>query len=270
MDGGLAVGRPEGALAIALGISQLLYLVTVSTLGIRLMSLAVRTRKLPESFLAVHFILCCGLGYLLLMISLPAAHQPGLLPPQAITPMIGVGHLLCCVGVFAGVCFNYLVFRPGQTWALRLVWLSAITMTTGYVGYGLTGGFSTGRFAGVWFWLFYGTYIAAAAWVMVEPLRYHGVMRRRLRLGLADPLVANRFVLWGSGSVCRFAMLVTGAVPPALFERIPSELWPNVAWLTFIAVAIAGLGLSVAYWLTFFPTRAYVRFVTRRHTLVES
>ena len=45
--------------------------------------------------------------------------------------MIGVGHLLCCVGVFGGVCFNYLVFRPGQTWAHRLVWLSAVTMTTG-------------------------------------------------------------------------------------------------------------------------------------------
>jgi hypothetical protein len=238
----------------------------VLTLGVRLLLLAVRTRKLPESFLAAHFILCCGLGYLLLVISLPAAHQPGLMPPGVVASMNGVGHLLCCVGVFGGICFNYLVFRPKRAWALRLVWLSAVTMTAGYVGYGLTGGFSHGRFAGVWFWLFYGTYIAGAAWVMVEPFHYYGVMRRRLRLGLADPLVANRFILWGSGSVCRFTMLVTGAVPAALFDRIPPELWPSVTWLTFIAVAIAGFGLSVTYWLTFFPTRGYVRFVTQRHS----
>jgi hypothetical protein len=125
MDGGIGIERPEGALAILLGISQLLYLVTVFTLGIRLMLLAYRTRKLPESCLAAHFVLCCGLGYLLLMIGLTAAHQPGLLSSRVIAPMIGVGHLLCCVGVFGGICFNYLVFRPGQTWALRLVWLSA-------------------------------------------------------------------------------------------------------------------------------------------------
>jgi hypothetical protein len=269
MDGGIGIERPDGALAILLGISQLVYLVTVLTLGIRLMLLAVRTRKLPESFLAAHFILCCGLGYLLLIIGLSAAHQPGLMPPQVVVSMSSVGHLLCCVGVFGGICFNYLVFRPKRTWALRLVWLSALTMATGYVGYGLTGGFSHGRFAGVWFWLFYGTYIAGAAWVMVEPLRYYGVMRRRLRLGLADPLVVNRFVLWGSGSVCRLAMLVMGAVPGALFEHIPPALWPDANWITFIAVAIAGLGVSVTYWLTFFPTRAYVRFVTQRHNPVE-
>jgi hypothetical protein len=269
MGGGLDAGRPEGALAILLGISQLLYLVTVLTLGVRLTLLAYRSRKLPESFLAAHFILCCGFGYALLVIGLSASHQPGLLSPQVIAPMIGVGHFLSCVGVFGVVCFNYLVFRPGQTWALRLVWLSAVTMTTGYVGYGLTGGFSHGYFAGVWFWLFYGTYIAAAAWVMAEPIRYYGIMRRRLRLGLTDPLVVNRFILWGGGSVCRFAMLVTGVVSGALFEHIPPELWPDVNWLTYIAVAIAGFGLSVTYWLTFFPTRAYVRFVTRRDIPVE-
>lgn len=269
MDGGVAIARPEGSLAILLGVSQLLYLAIMLTLGVRLMLLAVRTQKLPESFLAAHFILCCGLGYLLLIIGLTGAYQPGLMPPRVATSLNGVGHLLSCVGVFGGICFNYLVFRPKQTWALRLVWLSALTMATGYVGYGLSGGFSDGRFAGVWFWLFYGTYIAGAAWVVVEPLRYYRVMRRRLRLGLADPLVVNRFVLWGSGSVCRLAMLVVGAVVPAFFDRISPEFWPIISSWTLIAAAIAGLGVAFSYWLTFFPTRAYVRFVTQRHSAVE-
>ena len=36
-------------------------------------------------------------------------------------------------------------------------------------------------------------------WGAVESLRYYALMRRRLRLGLADPLVTNRFLLWGLG-----------------------------------------------------------------------
>jgi hypothetical protein len=92
-------------------------------------------------------------------------------------------------------------------------------------------------------------------------------MRRRLRLGLADPLVANRFLLWGGGSVCRFVMLVLGAATPTLLlQHISPEIWPTVVSITLILVAIAGLGVSVSYWLVFFPTRAYARLITRRHS----
>ena len=45
--------------------------------------------------------------------------------------------------------------------------------------------------------------------------------------------------------------------------------FPTAAWLraTLVVLCVAsGLGLfaSVSYWLTFFPTRAYARFVQRR------
>jgi hypothetical protein len=260
---------PEGGLAVLLIVSQLLYLVTVLTLGTRLLLLSKRTRQLPEALLASHFVLCAGIGYLLLVIGHPAAYQPGLLPARAIAPLIGAGHFLSCLGVFAGACFNRLVFRRSETWSRALVWLSALTMSAGFLGYWLNGGFSHGRFEGIWFWLFYGTYIAVAAWVMAEPLRYYGAARRRLRLGLAEPLVANRFLLWGSGSACRFVMLVAGATPPVLFRHIPPELFSDVTSLTLITVAFAGLGVSVTYWLTFFPSRAYVRFVTQRQLPAE-
>ena len=259
---------PEGALAVLLGISQLVYIVIVLTLGIRLARLAKRARKLPEALLCVHFLACCSLGYLLLGIGIPAAYQPGFLPAAVIAPLIAVGHFTSSVGVWTGAAFNWLVFQREASWARALVWLSAITLATGYVGAGLSGGFSRGTLEGVWIWLVYGTYTATAAWVMVEPLRHYAVMRRRLRLGLADPLVANRFLLWGSGSVCRFVMLVMGAAPSLLVHQIPPETWPTVVSITLIAVAIAGLGVSVSYWLVFFPTPAYVRFITRRHAAV--
>jgi hypothetical protein len=261
---------PEGILAVLLGVSQLVYVVIVLTLGIRLALLAKRARKVPEALLCVHFLLCCSLGYLLLGIGIPAAYQPGFLPTWAIAPLIAVGHLASSVGVWTGVAFNWLVFRREVAWARLLVWLSAITLAAGYVGAALSGGFSRGTLEGVWVWLIYGTYTAAAAWVMLEPLRHYTVMRRRLRLGLADPLVANRFLLWGGGSVCRFVMLVTGALPTLLVRHIPPEIWPTVVSITLISVAIAGLGVSVSYWLVFFPTRAYARLITRRHAAVRA
>ena len=259
---------PEGPLAVLLGISQTLYVLIVLTLGIRLALLASRTRKLPEALLCVHFLLCCSLGYLLLGIGIPAAYQPGFLPTWAIAPLIAAGHLTSSVGVWTGVAFNWLVFRREAVWARYLVWLSAIALATGYLGAGLSGGFTRGTLEGVWIWLLYGTYTVAAAWVMVEPLRHYAIMRKRLRLGLAEPLVANRFLLWGSGSVCRFVMLVTGATPTLLVHYIPPEIWPTVVSMTLISVAVAGLGVSVCYWLVFFPTRAYARLITRSNATV--
>jgi hypothetical protein len=255
----------DASLVALLAISQLAYIVTVATLGGRLLLLARRTRELPELLLAIHFVLCCTVGYLLLAIALPATQQPGLLPARVLGPMIGMGHLACSVGVLAGIGFNYVVFRRDRRWAHRLVWMSGLALAIGYLGYGASGDFSTGRFAGPWFWSMYGTYTLGAAWVMVEPLRHYRVACRRRRLGLVDPTVANRFLLWGSGSVCRFVMLVVGPVPTLLMSLPSFEAWAAATALTFSVVALAGIGVSGAYWLAFFPPRAYVRFVMRRH-----
>jgi hypothetical protein len=262
--------RIDGAFAALLGISQLLYIAVVLTLGVRLLLLALRSRQLPESLLAVHFLLCCGLGYLLMVIGLTAANEPGMLPAAVVTGLIAVGTFGSCVGVFGGICFNFLVFRQNEPWARGLVALCAVTLTTGFIGYGLTGGFAHGHFAGPWFWLYYGTYAVGAAWVMAEPLRYYGVIRKRLQLGLAEPLVANRFLLWGIGSVGRFVMVVGGAVPSVFFAGTRADFAPGAVSFILIGVGLVGLVVAVSYWLTFFPTRRYVRFIERRHETVES
>ena len=224
----------NGFLAVLLGVSQALYLVVVFTLGVRLMQRALRTRQLPESLLAAHFLLCGGLGYLLSVTALSAARQPDLVPPQVVAATIGVGHLSSCIGVFGAICFNYLVFRRGEAWARGLVVLATVAMGVGYLGYGWTGGFADGRFHGVWFWLFYGTFAWGAAWVMLEPLRYHRVMRRRQQLGLAEPLLANRFLLWGVGSVCRFLMVLGGWFASAFYPEHPTELLPPVVTVALV------------------------------------
>jgi hypothetical protein len=250
-------------LLLLLGASQTVYLGVVLTLGVRLLLLARRTRQLPEAMLATHFLLCGGLGYLLSVTALAAARHPGLLPPGLVSTSVAAGHLSSCTGVFGAMAFTYLVFRRGSAWGRALLALGATTMAVGYVGYGSTGGFTHGSFQGLWFWLFYGTFIAAAVWVMAEPLLYRRRLRRRLRLGLADPVVVDRFRLWGIGSGFRLLMLLGGWAAGDVDFAQSTALLPPQTIALLVLVACVGLGLACCYWLAFFPPAGYLRWVQR-------
>ena len=235
------------AAAIAVGISQVAYLGAMVTLGVRLALLARRTRQLPEVLLAAHFLLCCTLGY---------AFQ-------------GSGHALAIDSdasrprVASVLVFNYWVFRRGTRlgqWLLAggIAWLAA-----GYIGCAASGSFWHGRPEGFWFWLLYSGFTAASLWTLSEPLLYFAALRKRLRLGLAEPLVVDRFLLWGVGSAARFAMLAIGAFSMLRMSGEASDL-AAVAAPTFLASGLAGIGVAVSYGRAFFPPRIYVAFVVRR------
>jgi len=244
--------------------SQLVYIGVVLTLGMRLLLLAKRSRQLPEALLAAHFLLCCGLGYVVLITGLSCARDPTLMSASVVTALISIGYLASAIGVFAEAGFNFLVFRRDDGWAKGLMVLFGATLAAGYTGYWLTGGFHTGVFAGVWLWMLYGSFIAVAAWVMIEPLVYHRTMQKRLQLGLAEPMVVNRFLLWGVGSVLRFVMVVGGIIPSVIFDGQKAQLRPDAVGWTLLAVALVGVGVAVSYSLTFFPTKGYVQFIEDR------
>ena len=83
-------------------------------------------------------------------------------------------------------------------------------------------------------------------------------VRKRLRLGLAEPAVVERFVLWGS------------AMWLAAFLTTISMVMEAMGWVMIGTVAGAllvgplGLGIALLLWLAFFPPRAYLAWVTRR------
>ena len=53
-------------------------------------------------------------------------------------------------------------------------------------------------FPGAGHWLGWAGRTGAMLWVAIESFRYYGQQRRRLRIGLADPILSNRFLLRGS------------------------------------------------------------------------
>lgn len=110
-----------------------------------------------------------------------------------------------------------------------------------------------------WFWPELIARTAGSVWLVTEAVRYHLLMRRRVVLGLADPVVCNRFLLWATGGVFGVAMMLT-AVPPVI---APGSTHPLMAF-DIVAFSAAGIGFCIAYSLVFFPPGAYLRWVGAR------
>jgi hypothetical protein len=253
-----------GSIGIVAGIAQVLFLATAFLLAGHLLLQAQRSRELPELLLALHLLLAMGAGYLLISMGFVAAQQAAA-PQRVIALLVGAGYFATILGLIATLIFNYRVFRPGSRRALAFIWLVIAAMGLGWAGYGLSGEFGRARFEGTWLWIMTGGILAANLWVALEPLFYRRQLLRRLQLGLAEPLVVDRFLLWGCGSLARTAMVVAGAITSLVEQRILPETTLMVTVGVLVFVSACGLFTAVAYWLTFFPTQRYTRWVTRRY-----
>jgi hypothetical protein len=93
------------------------------------------------------------------------------------------------------------------------------------------------------------------AWGTYEAMRAYAMARRRLELGLADPVVVNRFLLF---SVWFGAM---GIMPVTLaWTRFTGGVAAQAAAAGF-GPKVIGSVMIVALILTFFPPRRYLAWV---------
>jgi len=96
-------------------------------------------------------------------------------------------------------------------------------------------------------------------WGLLECARYHLLLRRRLRLDLADPVVTDRFRLYAAATGLAVLTNLMGSV----------FWWLGVEMLTHPlgGLLLFGFGTSssVLMMLAFLPPRAYTRWLRRRH-----
>ena len=247
-------------------------LILSAVLGVRLAKLAARRPGGPEVWLSLYFLVAAFLGMGLSNFVYMSWADAAMALPDRIATVLNAGYLF---GVTAGMgclyVFTWITFRPDAAWARALVIAVCGAMAVGYVAIGWSGDFALSVVPGAAYWITWALRTSVFLWLMIESLRYWGLMRRRLRLGLVDPLVANRFALWGIWSC---VMLAMGQIDP--LSRVwyvttfgVAEAWvpelgrPIVVWLV---TASAGLGCfaMVTLYLTFFPTRAYRRRIEAR------
>jgi len=203
-----------------LGLSALASVAVSLVLGFRLLRLWFRSRQLPELAIGASFLVAGVLGYIATILGNPGT--AGLSEVMAYRVMIsGIG--LISIGVALTYLFVWKVFRPEATWARALFWAACVALLitivpiSGDAGAGVEVNLLTAvgdlvRFGG-------------GAWGAWESLRYYGLMRKRVRLGLAEPAVANRFLLWGIASLSTGSIfLITStavrlALSPARYTR---------------------------------------------------
>jgi hypothetical protein len=86
-------------------------------------------------------------------------------------------------------------------------------------------------------------------WATWEALRQYAHARRRVRHGLTEAIVANRFLLWG---LATFAAI--GIWLHALWREIARS---NDQTEAYLVVTALGGACALSIWLAFFPPRAY-------------
>jgi len=99
--------------------------------------------------------------------------------------------------------------------------------------------------------------LAVFGWTGGEALRYHRQLTRRLRLGLADPLVAHRFGLWAFSG----ALAVTSTLSSLFYAyvlRLPMAATP----VAFVAVQLGLFVAAICLWLAFYPPGFYRRRIS--------
>lgn len=232
-------------------------LLTWAAVGIRMLLLARRTGGVPELTLGLGLLLLAAIGYPMTVI----AQAPGM-GPEARYLVGGIGTSIADAGVFCLFLFTWRVFRPDARWA-ALVVLGVVALVTLHV----CGWLDSSRGATsqaelldqslVWSMLQLGLVVTCFGWAGAESLHQWSLARRRQRLGLADPVVVNRFLLWGA----------MGAVSAgvALFDVLLVLVGgPTATAVLYLASSLSGMADAVLLTLAFFPPPAYTRWVAGR------
>ena len=230
--------------------------------GLRLVLLARRTRELPEFAIGTALALMGGVSYPLTAI---ARLAPSLSDDVRFALFL-ISLLLSWIGTVLLALFNMRVFRPEEAWARVLVAALAIAMVASFALQSFSPGLrvATFRNEGLGLRLFMGELAIPLAWGTYESLRYWELLRKRVRLGLADPVVADRMRLWGIAEFAACVINVSTTVA-ALFGI-------DFAVASVGAFVIAPLGTlaAVSTWFAFIPPAAYLRRVVSRAAASEA
>ena len=91
-------------------------------------------------------------------------------------------------------------------------------------------------------------------WAGLESLLYYVKLRRRLAVGLADAVTADRLRLWSIAMLAAFATSATALT----LRGFGVAMTPT---LTGLVVGPLGIVSASAMWLAFLPPQRYLRWV---------
>jgi hypothetical protein len=226
--------------------------VIVLIVGVRLFLLSRQTGHAPEYFLALMFLIW-ALGYALY--DIPYAFTEG---DESIAPFFAYSSLLAFnLGNVFLALFTRGVFRQKERWAGWLVIAIAICLVLGSVGTAWVGDWEQAdplSNPGYWPQIVGG--LAPAVWMGAEGLAHYARARKRLKIGLCEPLTCHHFLLWGlAGALWAILEFVIVAQD---FVYLGAGAWSGVLGIFNGLLEIIPVALM---WLVFFAPAGYRRWI---------
>jgi hypothetical protein len=166
---------------------------------------------------------------------------------------------LTCVtaGTAAIALFAQLTFRARVGWARAVIALLIAFLCYGHV-LQLPRLMATGEPH----FVYLSARLLLLGWAAFEALRHRAVYARRERIGMFNPVIANRFLLFGIWT----ALMALNAVGTMLIVVL-GQSFGLLDWRTWTFGAARGISLFllIAMWLIFFPPRSYLAWLERRY-----
>ncbi|HXK22063.1 MAG TPA: hypothetical protein VMS55_05235 [Myxococcota bacterium] len=239
--------------AIAFGFGA--FFVSSLAIGLRLVWLARRNRGLPELLIGLGILGIGPAGFALMVLAMLFGADR----PAVAFVLLATAQLAIAAGGLAAYVFTRTVFRPEAAWARALVWIAALVFAAAFLGRFATGTYSLPMRLD--FWTQVGSFdmIACLLWGSFESLHYYGRMRRRARLGLADAVLTNRFLLWGLG----IGSAGLGSLIGNVVMMVRGTAMMELDGLT-LSNSMFGLASAVLMWIAFLPPAGYRRWIEAR------
>jgi hypothetical protein len=221
--------------------------------GVKLLWLGRRTHGFPERVVGFSLLALSGVAWPLML-----AARAEALPAPLLRAALAGASLAMALGWSGVFLFTWRVFRPGPGWARTLAGVGiSVQLAAGLAGairaLASPDAAMLRAPAPSGLVLLLGAQ-GVYAWTAVESFRYRALLRRRIPLGLADPVVADRFGLWGWTGV-----LGGGSIAPATWAMLRGGDPNSLA--SHLVVGLCGLACSGVLYLAFLPPAAYTRFV---------
>lgn len=229
------------------------FFIVALVVGVRVLLLARRTHELPELLMGIGVLGIGPVGFGLLV---GAQQVPNDL---ARVSLLGISGVAVCAGVFAKFVFNWRVYHPESAGVRLFVYAAGLALAGAFLWSGIADRFATDRALTPPSLARSVLQVSCLLWGAGESFRYWTKMRRRVRLGLADPVVSNRFVMWAIGAFAAGFGTAVGTVAQ-IATGVPAT---DQGWV-MVSSSMHGLVAAVAIALAFVPPGFYVRYIRAR------
>lgn len=219
-------------------------------IGVRLLWLAKKTRKLPEFTLGTSVILAGAIGWTALLISREISASD----PAAAEFLLAMGTLITNLGNVTLLVFIWRVYRPYSTRTVYVIVILVVMMAVSTIYNSIIVGKTYAGPSEPIQWLGMSARLATYFWGTLEAFVFWRKLKRRALIGLAEPVVANRVFMWGVATATAF---MTTVIATSSYIRRATG-YTNLEMFIFSALGFAG---AFCTWLAFWPPARYLKWI---------